>query len=112
MKDPVYLSVIVCLLQLPFLATAHVKNEVQHNQAQQLVDKGLILPLDVTLPAVQARCKGKLVDAHLYQQSDKWYYQLQMNSLQGQFIELHIDASNGQPINSNKLPSACHTKAQ
>ena len=110
MKAVIYLSVLVGLLTLSTSAFANSKVEVEHYQAQQLVKAGEILSLDVTLAGVQAICVGKLIDAHLYQHSGDWRYELQIRTLASIVVELTLDAKNGQLINPAKLPSTCVAK--
>jgi uncharacterized membrane protein YkoI len=107
LKVAIYLSILICLLKLPTLVFANQKVEVKHYQAQQLVQSGQILSLDVTLTGVQAICHGKLLDAHLYQQSESLHYKLQIMTSTGKVVEINLDASNGQLINSAHLPSIC-----
>ncbi|MGL4476516.1 MAG: PepSY domain-containing protein [Shewanella sp.] len=81
--------------------------ELHHYQAKQLVASGHILSLDDTLTLVSHYCDGKLIDAHLYQQQDKWRYDLQLKLNAGQLIDLSIDAKTGQPSSLTPLPSEC-----
>nr|WP_256260998.1 hypothetical protein [Shewanella sp. NIFS-20-20] len=81
--------------------------ELHHYQAKQLVANGHILSLNETLSIVSQYCSGKLIDAHLYQEQDKWRYDLQLKLNAGQLIDLSIDAKTGHPNSRSPLPSEC-----
>lgn len=81
--------------------------ELQHYQAQQLVNDGQIISLQDALFNVSQFCAGKLLDAKLYQQEYDWYYDLQFKVQRGQLITLRINARNGQPAINTPLPNEC-----
>ncbi|BDM65734.1 hypothetical protein NFHSH190041_31860 [Shewanella sp. NFH-SH190041] len=91
-------------------ASANLVNsdtELHHNQASLLVSAGRILSLQDTLSIVSHYCKGKLIDAHLYQETDKWRYDLVFKVRGGELLHLSVDARNGQPVPGLPLPSEC-----
>ncbi|QYK04635.1 PepSY domain-containing protein [Shewanella zhangzhouensis] len=81
--------------------------ELEHYQATQLVSSGQILSLDATLQRVAAHCQGKLLDAHLFQEGDKWRYDLQFGLQRGQIIHLSVDAASGELNPDSTLPDEC-----
>ena len=106
MKLAFYLCLLAAMLHLP-TAVANQKIEVQHYEAQALVNSGQILSLDVTLSSIQAMCNGKLIDAHLYQHQGNWRYEIQIRTDKDQLVELLLDASNGQLAQPVRLPASC-----
>ncbi|ABZ78145.1 conserved hypothetical protein [Shewanella halifaxensis HAW-EB4] len=109
MKLALYLCLLAAMLHQP-AAVANQKIEVQHYEAQTLVNSGQILSLDVTLNSIQAMCNGKLIDAHLYQHQGKWRYEVQIRTLKGQLVDLVLDASTGQLAKPAQLPASCNTE--
>ncbi|MBT1443824.1 hypothetical protein KJI95_04685 [Shewanella sp. JM162201] len=81
--------------------------ELEHYEAKRLVSTGQILSLDATLERVAAFCQGKLLDAHLYQEGDKWRYDLQFGFQRGQIINLSVDATSGRLNPDSVLPDEC-----
>ncbi|MDR8522411.1 PepSY domain-containing protein [Shewanella fidelis] len=106
MKIAFYLCLLTATLHLP-TALANQKVEVQHYEAQDLVNSGKILSLDVTLASIQAMCHGKLIDAHLYQEQADWRYEIQIRTNSGLLVELLLDARTGQLAQPTRLPSSC-----
>lgn len=101
---------ILCFFSLTYLIlgekVAASSIELEHYQAKDLVTSGQILSLDESLAILTNYCQGQLIDAHLYQENQKWRYDLQIKIQRGQIVNLSIDATNGLP-NLNTLPSEC-----
>mgnify|MGYP000026069141 CR=1 FL=1 len=106
MKIALSLCLWAAMLQLP-AALANQKIEIQHYEAQTLVNSGQILSLDVTLTSIQAMCHGKLIDAHLYQDQGNWRYEIQIRTNKDQLVELLLDARTGQLAQPTRLPASC-----
>ncbi len=89
-------------------STTHaMTNELQHDEVQRLVTSGSIRSLDYSLTLLAQYCEGELIDASLYQEDDKWRYDLQLKLKKGHVIHLSIDATNGMPESIDQLPSEC-----
>ena len=108
---------ILCFFSLTYLtlsdvigvgkvAASPVEIELEHYQAKALVTSGQILSLDASLAILNQYCQGQLIDAHLYQELQKWRYDLQIKIQRGQIINLSIDATTGH-ANPDTLPSEC-----
>ncbi|MCP3128282.1 MULTISPECIES: PepSY domain-containing protein [Shewanella] len=101
----------ICFFSLFTLMYPTINNaepiELEHYQVKALVNSGQILSLNGTLSVVNQFCQGELIDAHLYQEDHKWRYDLQIKVQRGQIVNLSIDATNGQPVDSIALPSEC-----
>nr|WP_275658994.1 hypothetical protein [Shewanella sp. Isolate11] len=81
--------------------------ELEHNQAQQLVNEGKILSLDLALSNLEEYCSGKLLDANLYQSNGDWLYSLQLRNLAGDIISFTMNATTGKPKSHSSIPKAC-----
>ncbi|MCL1074687.1 PepSY domain-containing protein [Shewanella dokdonensis] len=95
---------------LPVIAHANVASlhlQADHNIAKELVRNGEILSLDTTLSKLQHFCYGQLVDAHLYQQDNKWRYDLLIRIDQDTLVRLDLNASTGEH-DGQPLPEECH----
>lgn len=101
------LSGFFSLLACALVTQAAPLTELHHNQASELVTSGKILSLTDTLNIVTLYCNGKLIDVHLYQEVDKWRYDLQLKVRGGELINLSINAKDGRPIPEIPLPSEC-----
>ncbi len=101
----------ICFFSLlafqPWVRVAASTTELHHNQAVTLVASGQILSLTDTLAIVSHYCKGKLMDAHLYQEGNKWRYDLELKVHKGQLLKLSVDARSGKPVPGLPLPSEC-----
>ncbi|WP_299574021.1 hypothetical protein [uncultured Shewanella sp.] len=84
-----------------------ITNELQHDEVQRLVTSGSIRSLDYSLTLLAQYCHGELIDASLYQEDDKWRYDLQLKLKKGHVVHLNIDATNGMPESIDQLPSEC-----
>ncbi|MCE9677634.1 hypothetical protein LZP69_00315 [Shewanella sp. AS1] len=102
---------LVCALSLiPILTSvthASTLIELEHYQAQKLVDEGKILSLDFTLDNLNEYCPGKLLDANLYHKEGQWLYALQIRNDFGDLISLTIDATTGKPKQHEIQPKTC-----
>ncbi|MCF1428143.1 MAG: hypothetical protein LPD71_05490 [Shewanella sp.] len=103
--------VFICFFSLlalqPWNRVAASPIELHHNQAVTLVASGQILSLTDTLAIVSHYCKGKLMDAHLYQEGNKWRYDLELKVDKGQLLQISVDARSGKPVAAIPLPSEC-----
>ncbi|MDO6618045.1 MULTISPECIES: hypothetical protein [unclassified Shewanella] len=81
--------------------------ELPHDEVQRLVTSGSIRSLDYSLTLLAQYCQGELIDASLYQEDDKWRYDLQLKIKKGHIIHLFLDATNGMPESIDQLPSEC-----
>lgn len=102
-----FICFISLLASAPWVRVAASSTELHHNQAVTLVASGHILSLNDTLAIVSHYCNGKLMDAHLYQEDDKWRYDLELKVHKGQLLQLSIDARSGKPVPGIPLPSEC-----
>lgn len=104
-------AVFICFFSLLALMYPTINNaapiELEHSQVKALVNSGQILSLNGTLSIANQFCQGELIDAHLYQEDHKWRYDLQIKLQRGQRVNLSIDTTNGQPVDSIALPSEC-----
>ncbi|WP_144211188.1 PepSY domain-containing protein [Shewanella donghaensis] len=87
--------------------TYAITPELPHDEVQKLVTSGSIRSLDYSLTLLAQYCDGELIDASLYQEDDKWRYDLQLKLDKGHVIHLFLDATNGMPESIDQLPSEC-----
>ncbi|ARD23798.1 MULTISPECIES: PepSY domain-containing protein [Shewanella] len=107
MRQLSVLLISVIVTTLSSLPAHAIKNELQHDEVQRLVTSGSIQSLDYSLTLLAQYCDGELIDASLYQEDDKWRYDLQLKLKKGHVIHLFLDATNGMPESMDQLPSEC-----
>ncbi|UJF21746.1 PepSY domain-containing protein [Shewanella sp. OMA3-2] len=87
--------------------SAQTLYEADHNHVQKLVSAGHIRSLDECLNWLAQYCDVQLVDAQLFQEKDKWRYNLQLKLKQGHTVNLQFDAQSGTLNSLTQLPSEC-----
>lgn len=86
-------AVLVALLALCSLASAR---DLDQDEALQLRQQGIILPLEQLLSDALGRYPGaKLLEAELEEKHDRYEYEVELLTLEGVVREIKLDASNG-----------------
>ncbi|WP_422422938.1 PepSY domain-containing protein [Pseudomonas sp. GZD-222] len=86
-------TVLVALLALCSLASAR---DLDQDEALQLRQQGIILPLEQLLNDALGRYPGaKLLEAELEHKHGRYEYEVELLTLEGVVREIKLDASNG-----------------
>ncbi|CAI8898312.1 peptidase [Pseudomonas sp. R32] len=86
-------TVLIALLALCSLASAR---DLDQDEALQLRERGIILPLEQLLKDALGRYPGAtLLEAELEQKHDRYEYEVELLTPEGVVREIKLDATNG-----------------
>lgn len=92
---------LIALLVAPGLAPARGPGD-DHGDARRLRESGEIVPLKRILRGIKHQHGGRILDAELKRQGDRYRYEVEMLDHRGEVWELLFDARTGQLIRREK----------
>ena len=76
--------------------------DIDQNQAQDLRERGVILPLEDILQNVQKLRPGRIMEVELEDKRGRYVYEIEVADPNGKVWELKLDASNGSLISQEQ----------
>lgn len=73
-----------------------------HVEVRELQRTGKILPLEQVLDRVHQTAAGKIIEAELHRTGRRYWYEIELIQADGTVVELHLDASTGEVLASER----------
>lgn len=73
-----------------------------HEEVWKLKERGEILPLEVLIARVRREHPGRLIEAELEREGDRYVYELEFVDETGKILEFYYDARTGELVKSKR----------
>ena len=84
----------LCLLSAPATGVA----DDDHDRARRALEAGEVRPLATIVALVEAEVGGRVVEAELEREDERWVYELKLVTADGRMVEAEVDAATGDVL--------------